>query len=201
MSFEYRIKFLILISLVLNANSMRSAESMNNEVQFVGNNELECMIINKEYSNNYMYAVSGYNRRFKKANVYWRDVNIWSPFFPSSTKEFTDDNDKQGVWILKPVDDQLNVYFLQNKKYGEYLFGMDKEEFAKKTERKQMESRRLVFTDIPSRIGETFNEKFMWHFKQLKGNAGEYEIRNVRFNERKYMFLNYSKVKLILGNY
>ena len=49
---------------------MRSAESMNNEVQFVGNNELECMIINKEYSNNYMYAVSGYNRRFKKANVY-----------------------------------------------------------------------------------------------------------------------------------
>ena len=78
---------------------------------------------------------------------------------------------------------------------------MDKEEFAKKTERKQMESRRLVFTDIPSRIGETFNEKFMWHFKQLKGNAGEYEIRNVRFNERKYMFLNYSKVKLILGKY
>ena len=165
----FTLAVLIQLSMV---HSLRTAKQMDKEVQFVGSNEYECMIMSKRYRNNYLYAVSSLH----KLSIFWRDVNVWAPVFFSGPKEFTE-KDKQGVWIFKPVTNRPDTYFLQNKKYGEFLFAIDKWKIDEK-----ITPRRMIFTyksDSPE-----LDEKFMWYFKKLDDNS--YEITNVKFNERKF---------------
>lgn len=160
---------------VLCVDSLRTAKEMkmDTSVQFIGNNELECLILSKKYRSNYLFAVSSLH----KLSIFWRDVMIWAPVFLSSPSEFTE-KDKHGVWIFKPVTNRPNTYYLQNEKYGEYLFAIEKFKIDEK-----ITNRRMIFTYKSPKV--ELDEKYMWYFKKVDNG---YEIWNVQFNERNLSF-------------
>ncbi len=166
----FSLAILIQVSLV---NSLKTAVEMGKEAKSVGKIEYECMILSKTYKNNYLYAIS----YLYKVNRSQRDVSVWAPLFSSGPKEFTDD-DKQGVWILKPVTNRSSTYFLQNKQYDEYLFAKDKWKVNEVTS-----PRRKIFTYV-STTDPQMDENYMWHFKKLDDSL--YEITNLKFNECNY---------------
>lgn len=138
------------------------------EVQSISYDEFECMVLNKKYDNSYLYALSSFNR----LDLFSREVMIWAPLFSRGPNEFTDTY-KDGIWIFKPVPKRTNTYYLQNKKYGEYLFANEKLN-------EQSIDRRLIFTYKLTSV--KLDEKYMWN---LKHDDNEYEIWNVKYNERK----------------
>lgn len=76
----------------------------------------ECTVINKMY-NMYMYAsISPFAKRtVLLANSYLRKLNDFN------------DEDKKGVWIFQPVQNQTKIFYIANKYYnGEYLGAGDR---------------------------------------------------------------------------
>ena len=103
---------------------------------------------------------------------------IWAPVFSSGPSEFTE-KDEQGIWIFKPVTNRTNTYYLQNGKYGEYLFAIEKFKIDEK-----ITNRRMIFTYKSPNV--ELDEKYMWYFKR---DDDGYEIWNVQFNERNLKLL------------
>ena len=99
---------------------------------------------------------------------------ICAPLFSHGPNEFTDTY-KDGIWDLKPVPKRTKTFYLQNKKYGEYLFAYEKLN-------EQTKDRRLIFKYILTNLKSP--EKYMWNLKHVDN---EYEIWNVKYNELKYI--------------
>lgn len=139
----------------------------------------ECIILNKEYKNQYLYAVyaKGAHARTNR-NTLWRDVLVWAPIFSSGPKEFTD-KDESGLWIFKPVIGKPHTYFILNRKFGEYLFSTEDLGWSLIPDK----NRRSIKTYKPK--DTKLDEEFMWSFKRL--DNGLYEIWNLKYAERNYI--------------
>ena len=186
MSFKVFAICLILHSVLLliqvpciNSASLRKNKDMEDDNAFsvkyqpLNKYEKECVILNENYQNGYLYAVSS----AYKIQMFYRSVFLWKPIFGQNSNLFTN-NDPQGVWILMPVQNRLDTYYIYNVKYGEYLCAYDMWKIDK-----LLSNRRTVATDMSNKL-DNKDEKYMWEFRRM--DNGKYEIWNVKFIERKF---------------
>ena len=129
-------------------------------------NEKECVLLNDEYDNGYLYTS-------RISSPWLRYVYLWDPIFKSRKPAQFTDVDTSAVWVLTPITNKPHTYFIRNLKYGEFLHP------SYFIGRKEI--RRNVFT---SRYSDDIDNglKFMWHFKKL--DNGMYEIWNAKIYER-----------------
>lgn len=158
----------------------------------------ECILYNKRYTNQYVYASK--DLADEKKNVADRYVFAWllnslGRIFSSRKSNQFFDSEPSGIWTLVPVDDssdEKNVFYLRNVKYAdEYLYAST----TKYGKSNQADERRRVFArklanaekDDANDEGSSPNpEQFMWSFNQTE-KLGEYQIYNKQFGEHLYV--------------
>lgn len=156
----------------------------------------ECNIYNDHYRGDYLYSPSNL---YQNIELY-REALAWHPFHFGSLASNArkgifkfNNEDKQGIWRLIKVKNLAmnNTYFIQNVKYGEFLYASiyHVDDIYR--------HRRHVFTWKDSNIFMDGHPKYMWHLgepfvdpkkKKTKNNDGKSKVTiwNVAYKQALY---------------
>jgi hypothetical protein len=123
----------------------------------------ECNLYNDHYRGDYLYSPSNL---YQNMQLY-REALAWHPFHFGTLATNArkgifkfNDEDKQGIWRLIKVENLPNTYFIQNVKYGEFLYASM---FHVDDIYRQ---RRHVFTWKDSNLFMDGHPKYMWQLRE-----------------------------------
>ncbi|CAF0818629.1 unnamed protein product [Brachionus calyciflorus] len=164
-------KLLILgLIICLNLNSVKSSQ-------------LRCIIYNDEFKE-YLYAHSSFFSFTKSKSLFSRKLyRSFRDFFSSNYRTDFESNkdDPKGIWIMEPVSDRKNVFYIKNVYYDEYLFG-------------ERVTGKGIFSHPNQRFANTayikskdeLDNTFMWRFEPQKENSNVYRIVCLAFGDNLY---------------
>ena len=168
--------------------------------------EKECILYNKRYKNQYIYAannlVAGEKKFFTKDRYVfaWIFNKVGRIFGFRKTNEFFD-SDPAGIWKLIPIDTEAvgnNVFYLRNVQYpDEYLYASRTKygDSGFASDRRRVFSRMLGDNDSPDHL----LDQFTWSFNKTD-KYGEYQIYNTYFKEPLYVSSLYNRHSLLRRN-
>lgn len=175
--FTTEVFFVFVLQLSINATFLNARQT-----------DKECFILNKEYSNGFLYIFRGfYTPLYYHAPKYFTDeLPTTCDLSLSQCKKVAckcgnekcchTDLAEAAQWFLKHVPDKLNTYFIQSKFNRKYFY-------AKKNLLGNFISNLFNGRDTDfGSLNDLHDEAFMWELREQSN--GWFEVWNVKYKER-----------------
>ena len=170
-------KFLFFLLQILNTSLLKAKQL-----------DKECIFLNKEYSEGFLYLFKGFYTPldYQSPKSFTDDLPTICDLTLSQCKKVTckcvkgtcchTDIIEGAQWVLKPVPEKTNTYFIQSKYHKKYFY-------VKKNYFGNFMSN--LFNGHDTDFGslyDIYDGAFMWELR--KQPNGWFEVWNVKFNER-----------------